>query len=122
MTRNLLVNGTPIALLAYIDGQLRQTPIAHLLHCHYTHGGRFQQDARSARLDGVMPVAEQIRGLRLPRLREWRIKRLMTQDELAKAADVTRGTVIRAEKGEIVSFANVRNFAKALNVDHEQLY
>jgi transcriptional regulator with XRE-family HTH domain len=68
-----------------------------------------------------MSVAEQIRGVKLPRLREWRIKRLMTQGELAKMAEVTRGTVIRAEKGEIVGFANVRAFAKALNVEPDQL-
>lgn len=68
-----------------------------------------------------MRVAKQIRGVKLPRLRRWRIKRLMTQDELAKAAEVTRGTVMRAEKGEIVSYANVRAFAAALNVEPNQL-
>jgi transcriptional regulator with XRE-family HTH domain len=68
-----------------------------------------------------MPVAEQVRGVVLPRLREWRVKRLLTQDELARAAGVTRGTIIRAEKGEIVGYANVRKLAEALKVDADQL-
>jgi DNA-binding XRE family transcriptional regulator len=61
------------------------------------------------------------RGVALPSLREWRQRRLLTQVELAERAGVAAGTVTRAERGELVSYANVRKFAGILQVTPEQL-
>jgi transcriptional regulator with XRE-family HTH domain len=60
-------------------------------------------------------------GLMLPKLKHMRMRKAMTQLELAKLAGVARATVNRAERGEIVSFANVRKLAAALGVSVEQL-
>lgn len=61
------------------------------------------------------------RGLALPHLSAWRIARVMSQAELADKAGVSRGTITRAERGEIVSFENVRKIADALSVTVKQL-
>lgn len=69
-----------------------------------------------------MPVAEKlVRGVAVPHLRAWRILRALSQTELAEKAKVVRGTVARAERGEAVSFANIRAFAEVLRVTPEQL-
>jgi transcriptional regulator with XRE-family HTH domain len=68
-----------------------------------------------------MPVAEKIRGIALTHLRAWRIARVLNQTELAEKADVGRSTVIRAERGDPISFANARALAEALDVTVQQL-
>ena len=66
-------------------------------------------------------MAEKIRGRPLPHLRAWRIRRALSQPELADAAGVVRGTVARAERGGVVSFPNIRQLAAALQMSVEQL-
>jgi len=67
-------------------------------------------------------MAEQIRGKVAPYLRAWRLHKNMTQGELAEAADVTRATMSRAEKGDqIVSFGNLRKFAEVLGISLDEL-
>jgi transcriptional regulator with XRE-family HTH domain len=71
----------------------------------------------------VSTMAEQqVRGLALPYLRAWRIRRLLTQADLIEKSGVGRATVVRAERGdEPVRFANIRKLAEALDVTPEQL-
>ncbi len=57
----------------------------------------------------------------LPRLRAVREARLMTQEELAQKAGLSRFTVARTEKGEPARYSTVRKFAVALRVDPDQL-
>jgi transcriptional regulator with XRE-family HTH domain len=57
----------------------------------------------------------------VPTLRAWRIKRLMTQEALAKAADVAVGTVARAERGEPMMPLTVERLCRALHVTVKQL-
>jgi transcriptional regulator with XRE-family HTH domain len=66
-------------------------------------------------------MAQKLRGRALPYLRAWRIHRALGQAELAEAAGTSRGTIVRAESGGVVSFANMRALAKALTVTVEQL-
>ncbi len=66
-------------------------------------------------------MAERIWGIPLPRLAEWRGRRLLTQAELAASAGVTVVTVKRAERGGNVSYVNVRKFAAALGVSPDDL-
>jgi transcriptional regulator with XRE-family HTH domain len=62
-------------------------------------------------------MAEKTRGLPLPYLKAWRIKKFIGQSELADKAGIARATVARAERGdEVVSFANIRKLAKALGI------
>jgi transcriptional regulator with XRE-family HTH domain len=61
------------------------------------------------------------RGLNVPRLAEWRLDRVMTQQELADAAGIGRNTIVRAERGDAVSLANVRKLAKALRTTTGEL-
>ena len=69
----------------------------------------------------MITMAEKVRGRPLPHLREWRIRRALSQAELADAAGVVRGTVARAERGGAVSFPNIRQLAAALHLTVEQL-
>jgi transcriptional regulator with XRE-family HTH domain len=57
----------------------------------------------------------------LPRLREWRERRALTQDELAQKAEVSRGTVNRIEQGHEAFPPTVRKLAQALGVDPGEL-
>ena len=66
-------------------------------------------------------MAEKVRGRPLPHLRAWRIRRALSQGELADATGVARGTIARAERGGTVSFPNIRQLAAALNITVEQL-
>lgn len=66
-------------------------------------------------------MAERTLGVEVPRLHEWRVRRLMTQEQLAEAAGVSRFTVQRAERGERVSFGNVRKLAGALGIGADEL-
>lgn len=61
------------------------------------------------------------RGLRVPRLEEWRNRRALTQQELADNAGVARSTVVRGETGEKIAAASVRKLAGALAVSVEDL-
>lgn len=66
-------------------------------------------------------MAERTLGVPLPRLAEWRGRKLMTQGELAEAAGVSPITVARAERGSRVSYAVVRKLAAALGVPADDL-
>jgi DNA-binding XRE family transcriptional regulator len=59
--------------------------------------------------------------VRLPYLRDWRLHRLLTQAELAKAACVSAPTIIRAERGEPIFALNAAKLARALGVTVERL-
>lgn len=60
-------------------------------------------------------------GVEIPHLRAWRVRKLVKQGDLAKAAGLSRFTVQRAERGERVSFDNVRKLAEALGITPDQL-
>jgi transcriptional regulator with XRE-family HTH domain len=67
-------------------------------------------------------MAEKIRGLPLPHLKAWRVKKLLAQNELAERGGLARATVARAERGdEVVSFANIRKLAQALDISADEL-
>ncbi len=57
----------------------------------------------------------------LPRLRAVREARLMTQEELAQKAGISRFTVARTVKGEPARYSTVRKFATALGVEVDRL-
>lgn len=59
--------------------------------------------------------------VRLPYLRAWRVKSLRHQGEVARAAGVSKATMIRAEKGWAVEELTAERLARALNVTVEQL-
>ena len=67
-------------------------------------------------------MAYKARGLALPHLEAWRIRRAMNISELAEKASVSRGTVTNAENGRIVGFPNMRKLAAALGITVEQLH
>lgn len=70
----------------------------------------------------MLAMAEKVRGVALPYLKAWRLRKLMAQTELADRAGVARATVTRAERGdEVVSFANVRKLAEALGISPDEL-
>lgn len=54
--------------------------------------------------------------LALPRLREWRNRRALSQDELAKRSGVSRHTIMALEAGRGAWPQTVRKLAKALSV------
>ncbi len=67
-------------------------------------------------------MAEKTRGLPLPYLKAWRIKKFLGQSELADRAGLARPTVTRAERGdEVVSFANIRKLAAVLGIRPDDL-
>ncbi len=47
----------------------------------------------------MLAMAEQVRGRPLPRLKAWRIQKLMTQADLAAAAGVGKATVYHSYGG-----------------------
>jgi transcriptional regulator with XRE-family HTH domain len=55
------------------------------------------------------------------RLREWRRRRLLTQQELADKAKVGVTTIIRIEAGEGGRVSTLRKLAVALEITAEQL-
>lgn len=57
----------------------------------------------------------------LPYLRAWRLHKLLTQDELAKAAGVGQATVPRAENNNPVNAITAARLARALGVTVKQL-
>ncbi len=61
------------------------------------------------------------RGVPVPYLREWRLRVLLKQEELAETAGVSRPTILRGERGETLSIDNIRKIAVALNITVDQL-
>jgi transcriptional regulator with XRE-family HTH domain len=61
------------------------------------------------------------RGVVVPYLERLRKRRALTQQDLAQAAGVSRGTVNRAEQGLAIDVAVVRKVAAALGVAPAQL-
>jgi transcriptional regulator with XRE-family HTH domain len=67
-------------------------------------------------------MGEQVRGRPLPHLKAWRIHKLLTQADLIAKSGVARATLVRAERGdEVVSFANIRKLAEALEISTDDL-
>jgi transcriptional regulator with XRE-family HTH domain len=70
----------------------------------------------------MIPMAEKVRGLPLPYLKAWRIRKLLGQNELAEKSGLAKSTIARAERGdEVVGFANIRKLAKALRISTDDL-
>lgn len=67
----------------------------------------------------LMPVSRN--SVLLPHLRAWRVKALMTQAQLAKAAGVDTWTVGRAEAGKSVAPLTVERLARALGISSKDL-
>jgi len=59
--------------------------------------------------------------VQVPRLRDVRLKRALSQEELARLAKVSRTTIIKIEGGRDAWPKTVRKLAKALKVDPEEL-
>ena len=57
----------------------------------------------------------------IPYLKAWRLKRSLTQLQLAVNADVGQQTVIRIEKGAKASEQTILKLAKALEISETQL-
>jgi transcriptional regulator with XRE-family HTH domain len=58
----------------------------------------------------------------LPYLRAWRIKRLLSQSELAEMSHIAKSTLARLEKGDQTAIlSTVGKLAKALNISREEL-
>lgn len=55
------------------------------------------------------------------RLREWRQRRLLTQEELARKAGVGTVTIARIEGGAGARISTLRKLAEALEVTPDQL-
>ncbi len=60
-------------------------------------------------------------GIVLPAVRFWRVRRMLSQDELAAKAHVARGTIQRVEQGLPVKVTTAARLARALHVDREVL-
>jgi transcriptional regulator with XRE-family HTH domain len=61
------------------------------------------------------------RGVTLPGLREARLRRFMTQEQLATAAGLSYHVINRAENGERVAVTTAQKLATALQVRPETL-
>jgi transcriptional regulator with XRE-family HTH domain len=59
--------------------------------------------------------------LYLPRLREWRNKRALSQKELAERSGVSRHTIMKSEAGRPAWPQTVRKLAAALRVKVDDL-
>ena len=67
-------------------------------------------------------VLAELRGWALPRLREWRRARLLTQQELSTKAGVGRDTINAIERGHQGARGDtIRKLAEALGVDPAEL-
>ena len=55
------------------------------------------------------------------RLREWRQRRLLSQEELAKKAGIGVTTVVRIEGGQGARLSTLRKLAEALDITADQL-
>ena len=61
------------------------------------------------------------RGLPLPRLRELRLRALLSQAQLGEKAGLTRHTIGRLEAGEPATPTSIRKLSRALKVAPEVL-
>jgi transcriptional regulator with XRE-family HTH domain len=59
--------------------------------------------------------------LRAPKLRAARERRALSQAELAKLAQVSKGTIVRIESGADAHPPTVRKLAEALDVEPSEL-
>ena len=57
----------------------------------------------------------------VPYLRDWRADKGLTQEELAQTAQVSRGTVLRAENGGAVNVRTLAKLARALGISVHDL-
>ena len=57
----------------------------------------------------------------VPRLKEWRTRRLLSQKELADRSGVSRATIIALEKGRDAWPKTARKLVQALRIKPEQL-
>jgi DNA-binding XRE family transcriptional regulator len=88
----------------------------------YTERDEICSSSVESEQQGMVLMAEQVRGRPLPHLKAWRINKLMTQAQLIEKSGVARATVVRAERGsESVSFANIRKLAEALGITTDEL-
>jgi transcriptional regulator with XRE-family HTH domain len=55
------------------------------------------------------------------RLKEWRQRRLLTQDDLAKKSGVGSATIARIEAGQGARLSTLRKLAEALEITADQL-
>jgi transcriptional regulator with XRE-family HTH domain len=84
--------------------------------------GQIQTGSASGEMREIMITMAAQRGLTLPYLRAWRLRRLLTQAELIEKSGVSRTTVVRAESASgSVSIANIRRLADALGVTPDDL-
>lgn len=60
--------------------------------------------------------------MQVPRLREQRQRRALSQQELADRAKVSRTTIIKLEGGRDAWPQTVRKLARALRIEPEDLY
>src|SRR3954465_6474704 len=74
-----------------------------------------QADAQDE-LHNVSSMGVPVSYLRLPYLREWRLRAGLSQQNLADAAGISRSTVHNAEKGEEVTPSTLQGIAKALKM------
>ena len=75
--------------------------------------------AQALLLGGDMPTPTS--HIRIPYLRHWRLHRLLSQSQLVKASGVSAPTIIRAERGELVTALSAAKLARALGVSVKRL-
>jgi DNA-binding XRE family transcriptional regulator len=74
------------------------------------------------RVKGRKMPRQQIRGVPLEHLREWRFYRMLTQKQLASHADISHVAVSYVEAGiKNASFESVRKLAEALDISVDKL-
>lgn len=70
----------------------------------------------------MVMTADRVRGLALPYLRAWRLKKVVSQGELLGRTGMARSSLARAEKGDqVVSFASIQLLASALGISPDEL-
>ncbi len=57
----------------------------------------------------------------LRHLRAWRLKKLLSQDELSQKSGVAKATIVRLETRQHANLATVGKLAAALGIEREQL-
>jgi len=65
----------------------------------------------------VVPVSY----LRLPHLRDWRLRAGLSQEDLADLASVSRSTIVNAEAQKEVLPSTLQSIAKALKIKPHEL-